>query len=459
MTDVCSGGPSAPKPGTADFVQVVAQALIAAAPGFSWLLPYTKYIEPLSVATGSFCAADPPTLPTIDASDVFALVTGGRAGSLHVGIEKFAQVLAAYAWYQLCECTTVATPMPPAAPAAPANLPAVSPTGGSATVSVRMLRSQCKVLDLWNGASNSAPPAGWQFPSFDDSAWSNPPLINDNFVGLNFVNYQNNTTVATPFTPPDGDHAVGVNRLSDNSRFLIRWKFTLPYLPTDDVIWSISGADSPNIPETYMQSAPFVNGFQGIMGNPTNWEALQPRLIPGGFNVIAFQVPSVGTGVNWDANGSYLVFRLTFPGASDPNYGVSDCCARLEPLLHILSQRVAAMSELVTIIQRQHVPFAVVPGLEYPGLTGIGEVTFSDPIVRFKVELTMVPGYLGMIEGNPDALFDVGWVAIGTAQGYEPSRRITHTPFVLQVGGDITKIGYSLAPGVEAKITTYSREP
>jgi hypothetical protein len=79
--------------------------------------------------------------------------------------------------------------------------------------------------------------------------------------------------------------------------------------------------------------------------------------------------------------------------------------------------------------------------------------------VRLRVDLDTLPGWYGMAEGAPDRLFEIGWVALGTADGFEPPRPITNTPFLLPVRGDITRIGYSFGVGIVATITTYSREP
>lgn len=40
------------------------------------------------------------------------------------------------------------------------------------TIAFWSIAADTKVLNLWNGASNDAPPAGWDDPGFDDSAWA-----------------------------------------------------------------------------------------------------------------------------------------------------------------------------------------------------------------------------------------------------------------------------------------------
>ncbi len=51
-------------------------------------------------------------------------------------------------------------------------------TGESTDETIVSTAGVGKVLSLWNGASNDAPPADWETPGFDDSAWSVPVLAN-----------------------------------------------------------------------------------------------------------------------------------------------------------------------------------------------------------------------------------------------------------------------------------------
>jgi hypothetical protein len=114
--------------------------------------------------------------------------------------------------------------------------------------------------------------------------------------------------------------------------------------------------------------------------------------------------------------------------------------------------------QLLQLVQRQHVPFAHVAAGEDAGLTGQGQLDVQG-LLAVTVLLTTMPPYLGLAEGDPDRLFDVGWITAGTADGWLEPRRITTSPFMLRLGGDVTKIGYSLNPGVVATIRRHQREP
>lgn len=133
------------------------------------------------------------------------------------------------------------------------------------------------------------------------------------------------------------------------------------------------------------------------------------------------------------------------------------CCPPDPGLLAKLDQVVA----MVTLIQRQAVPFGYVPGVAtHAGLVGSGEFAVQG-LLGFLVQLTSVPPELGVEAGSPTTLFDAGWVTCGTADGWEKSTRVEHNPrlVVPEAMGLVTRIGYSFAPNVVATITELVREP
>lgn len=116
--------------------------------------------------------------------------------------------------------------------------------------------------------------------------------------------------------------------------------------------------------------------------------------------------------------------------------------------------------KMVTLIQRQGVPFAYVDGTAHSGLTGNGEITFSGAL-GVRLHLTTYPARVGQLLGDPITLFDVGWIAWGNADGFGATERIRRE-FQLSfpaAAGAYTKLGYSLTPGVVATITEVLREP
>lgn len=115
--------------------------------------------------------------------------------------------------------------------------------------------------------------------------------------------------------------------------------------------------------------------------------------------------------------------------------------------------------QLVTLIQRQSVPFAYVPGTRHVGLVGSGQIAVQG-LIGISVILTTVPAYLGNIAGDPPELFDVGYVTMGTADGFTRSCRIDHNPtLIFPVSAAVTTIGYTLEPNVVADVLELVREP
>ena len=115
---------------------------------------------------------------------------------------------------------------------------------------------------------------------------------------------------------------------------------------------------------------------------------------------------------------------------------------------------------LVTLIQRQIVPFGYVPGTVHTALTGHGVLSVTG-LIGVKIDITTDPTTLG-VEGNtPPILFDRGFFTWGTPDGYPQSERLerTHQLSLPNRASAFTDFAYDLHPGVEVTITELVREP
>lgn len=114
----------------------------------------------------------------------------------------------------------------------------------------------------------------------------------------------------------------------------------------------------------------------------------------------------------------------------------------------------------VTLIQRQAAPFGYVYGTNHAALSGNGSFGVSD-LLGVSVDVTTLPASYGRATGTPEKLFDLGYVTLGTADGYSQSRRIdADGSLVLPPSGGIyTLVGYTLSPGVVVSIRELVREP
>ena len=113
----------------------------------------------------------------------------------------------------------------------------------------------------------------------------------------------------------------------------------------------------------------------------------------------------------------------------------------------------------MNLIQRQLAPFAYVHGTVHTGISGNGQLAVSG-LLGVAVDVTTLPARAGRTSGDPDQLYDVGWINVGTADGFGPRQFISSNPFILRpVPGDMTLIGYSIPADVVVTITELVREP
>jgi hypothetical protein len=115
---------------------------------------------------------------------------------------------------------------------------------------------------------------------------------------------------------------------------------------------------------------------------------------------------------------------------------------------------------MVTLIQRQIVPFSYVDGTVHAGLTDGGTLTVQG-LVGVRVDLTTVPSQVSVELATPNELFGAGWINWGTGGMVTASEYITAAAF-LSAPRDaslFTELNYSLKPGVIATITELQREP
>lgn len=124
---VCTGG-SEKQPDAPDFVHIDPTYLASfLPPAIAWLAPYVPYIAPLQLDVNEFCSTDPPALPTIDAQDVWSIISRDRVGIAIDVAAKFTQLLKYIAWYRFCQCSIGTTPPIGTLPSDPGGLPEINP--------------------------------------------------------------------------------------------------------------------------------------------------------------------------------------------------------------------------------------------------------------------------------------------------------------------------------------------
>ena len=123
MTVVCGGGASQAQPARTNIVVLSSLAISSYLNnrGMAWAYAIAPAIGTLVFDLPSFCAADPPAIPTVTAADIagwFNPLNPQGAAQLR---QTMGDLVGAFLWYDLCECVSGPQPTPPAAVATPAG--------------------------------------------------------------------------------------------------------------------------------------------------------------------------------------------------------------------------------------------------------------------------------------------------------------------------------------------------
>lgn len=462
MTALCVGGgtssvqPNAPATAamTAAFIDVILTQA-----GVPWLIPFVTYLEAPLLNLTTLCATDPPPYVAFTVDEVLAFQAPLLNSNFPSALAKFQNLVKLLAWYAFCQCDAGAQP---AAPSALQSPPAGTPVVVDATpgLCVVMKQAECHVLNLWNGATNNAPPANWDLPGFDDSAW---PLSSDpSFGGYHFddaggTRFGINPQCLTPYVCAPPGIAPWVNTASGKEQFLVRWRWTMPDVdPSQLCVRIYSNFVSPG-------AGGFSSGLINIDGhgqfvalNGLNWKS-QVGYLTAGPHLMAIWVNSGNsTPANtWGATGE-IGLALTRSGVLGGNSD-NGCCPPDPAVLQLLHR----VDDLVTIIQRQGVPFAYVQSTVHVNIHDHRFIGLTSPIVGMLVQVTTLPDNYGRTLGTVDVLFDLGRMTVGNEDGWWNHRRIDNETVLWfpKAAGAATMVGFDLAPGVHVTATELVREP
>lgn len=418
MTAVCGGGTSSPKSGFQDpvfFTTTAIGAFFNAIPS-PWLFDFASYLAPQQIDPAQFCSVDPPADPGITALDLAQLLMVGSIQQLPAAL-KVAQLFRRYLWYEICQCDSGPQPTPPAAPTEPAGAPNVNPpvappvqVAGCADITRTLVPSETHVVDGTAGQQ-----------------------VYD-MLGEFLTVVGPNATRVTGHPQPTHQLPAGTTHV----------EFSLHT--------NAGGFDGSTVVGEmvfYNSAGTGVSNFSFVL--PPNGGDFAPAR----FAVGATAVNAI---MNWThsahANADVTIrVRFFCNGATNPT--VPQPCPP-DPYVQGLLNQILG---LVTLIQRQAVPFAYVEGVTHSGLTGNGEIDVA-PILGIRVLITSDTDAVGLTVGHPDTFWQAGWLRWGDASGFAERKFIDASPLTWfpQPAGQFTRIGYSLPPGVEIEIRELVRE-
>jgi len=393
MTALCGGGNSAPKAGVSA-VTLLASGFLAVALqryGAGWLQWAIPFLALPELTLSSFCATDPPAIPTFTAAESKALVDVTLGADFNSGLSKFGDLVQHLVWYDLCQCTSGALTALPAAPAPPAGTPVYSP-----------------------------PPANGVLPTYCQ-------FLPGGFGGIGGGS-SSNTTVFT----------AGLN----------------PTMVSYEFQWSNAGA-GPHPQQAYTISFS-VPGLAGAQGLRTYTPAV------GVYNTVSVPVPfgatscTIGVSAPVPNTDTALYVAYAYCNGSLPGVPPAPCCPA-DPTLQL---QVDTILRMVTLLQRQLVPFAYISSTAHAGLTAQGSIAVQG-LLGVRIDLTTLPATYRQDSSSPPFIFDVGWVSMQDANGFidETRAHAQHQNWFSRIASDATVIGYSFAPGIVATVTELQREP
>jgi hypothetical protein len=397
MTAECGGGTSSPKSGLEDPLHFTASAIAAFfnAIPSPWLFDFASYIAPQNVDPATFCAVDPPADPGMTAVDFANLLNFG-AFALQLEAEaKLAQLFRRYLWFAICQCDADPQPTQPAAPTPPSGIVLVNP-----------------------------PAVSTDYPT-------GQPCLQFAFSLDGPAN--TNTIEATALTPlPSGATYASVD-VVDDGRVL-------------------SGAEVYSSAMIFYNATTQVGTLTAGRTASTNTPHIEGGIPAGAIQYNMQRRIALGSGAPGHADSTFNWYCGTTPSGG----GAVPIPCPPDP---IVQGMLAQILGLVTLIQRQAVPFAYISSTAHGGLTGSGEFAVQG-LIGARVDVDAL-GYGADSEaGDPEALFGVGWINWGNADGFKRMENISSSPMISlpRAAGQYTRIGYSLRPGAEVTITELVRE-
>jgi hypothetical protein len=113
--------------------------------------------------------------------------------------------------------------------------------------------------------------------------------------------------------------------------------------------------------------------------------------------------------------------------------------------LYKLQQLIVTLNLSITNNSYYNMTRGYALGTSHAGLSGNGEFAVSGILGAF-VSFTTLPPRVGYRVGDPNVIYEVGYITFGTADGWYPPNTIDHNPWLVLPAfmANVTKIGYSI---------------
>lgn len=414
MTAVCGGGPSSVRPGVvgqafntasgiASFLSEIMDARLATAIGA------IAALETFDVA--NYCAVDPPADPGLTPSDMLALLNPADLNNYLPAVTKVRVWWRHLYWWQVCQCTTVATPAPPAPsnPGAQSNNQGL-PSGGDVncytsnagytTVGVTSGHTNLDLGPIWLPPTIDTRPVTVTFPSGPVSglAYRMPA----NVTSFNFTSKNGGATSPAPINALDASilffDATGVQK--DAQQFLTSQNIQLGPL---------GGAPRPVGAPSYAAILGQNNADASVSGKVMSWD-VEFRYICGGD-------------------------------------GIASPCCPPDPALEL---KINQVLQLLLNLQNPAVnnpPISWHDGARHTLLRGAGSFSINPAAIGMRFEVTTPPTGAKVDPGNPDFYWDMGFWSPYALTSPMRGGRIVFLRQSVELPEFTDQIGYTLKNG------------
>jgi hypothetical protein len=427
VTALCGGGTSGPKPNTAVDVILTATQLasfLTSKVGL-WAALVSGTLGVLTFETGIFCSSDPPAQPTITADEYNALLQLGPPELFQSALSKLRDLVLIAMWYELCACTSVTTPQPPANLYAP-------PTGVGVqdytTTPCANPRSRFTFYPNWQTYDDASNVTRALFPNFEftrsPGTTSQYPPTDIAPIPASWTGVYSVGELVSGGGP--ANFGYGINLLTYNDQ-------KIPGLTRGDVS---------------------VDTVTPVRRNPSSGFDAFDKTVQRYFSVHQVSGSSSAPGGVVDAQ---FFFECSGQSAASITCGTDPV---LQALLNQLLELCQRTREDVTLLQRYALPFAYVRGPTSSGLTGTGSMALGRS-VGLLIDVLGFPAANKQMLGEPPYIFDLGWVSALTPDGLVDEIRLTreHTTWLSKLIPSAELVGWGLRDGVQIRVTELHAEP
>jgi hypothetical protein len=171
--------------------------------------------------------------------------------------------------------------------------------------------------------------------------------------------------------------------------------------------------------------------------------------IPGTPTPVEPPIPVIPQPPNWPP-------LVTF--SCDPAV-ICDTLLKIQQQLAGVQQTAQQALEMATLIQRYQVPLEVVAGAKHSNLSESGAFGVSR-LIGFQVDIVQRDANRPVVPGQPQYLWDMGWMSISDGYGMLQEKRLTrdHQVWLAPSCQTADRFGYYLTPGTVVNVTELQAE-